>query len=98
MSLKLLIAHIGWKTLAGAGLYAAGQLLPTVAPEMGSIVPYVSAGAVMLGGVGIAHKGAKVMAAISAVEDAVKAMSDPTTPDAPAPDPGAPATQSSSGQ
>jgi len=55
---------IGWKTIVGSILYAAGQALPAAWPDAAPVGPYLCAAGAVLGGVGVAHKGAKVLEAI----------------------------------
>jgi hypothetical protein len=74
MNLMGMMANLGWKTIAGAGLYAIGQILPVAAPELAPTAAYLSASGALLGGVGVAHKGATILAVIRDILDAVQAL------------------------
>jgi len=61
--------RIGWKTILGAILYGAGTALPAAWPQLAPVGPYLSAAGAILGGVGVAHKGAKMLDALQAIAD-----------------------------
>jgi len=60
---------LGWKTILGAALYASGAALPAAWPELSQMGPYLTAAGAVLGGVGVAHKGAKVLDALKILTD-----------------------------
>lgn len=54
------LAGLGWKTILGGVLYAAGQLVPMI-PALAPAAPVLLAAGAVLGGVGVSHKVAKVI-------------------------------------
>lgn len=55
---------LGWKTIFGAILYAIGSALPAAWPDLSALGPYLTAAGAVFGGVGVAHKSAKVLGAL----------------------------------
>lgn len=77
---------IGWKTIAGAALYALGQALPALSPDLAPYAPMLLAAGAILGGIGVAHKGARMLAAtkdstesFNAVASALNSLSNGQT-------------------